>query len=103
MNDGKSGEICNDPKCPIHGSLKTHGAVLTGKVVSSKAAKTAIVEIPYTRFLYKYERYLRKRSKIPAYNSQCISAKAGDIVKIAETRKLSKTKSFAVIEIVKRA
>ncbi|MGC9037205.1 MAG: 30S ribosomal protein S17 [Candidatus Micrarchaeia archaeon] len=94
---------CHDPKCPIHGNLKTRGAVLTGTVVSSKAAKTAIVEIPYTRFLYKYERYLRKKSRIPAYNPTCLSAKEGDIVKIAETRKLSKTKAFAVIDIVKRA
>ena len=94
---------CHDPKCPIHGSVKTHGAFLTGTVVSSKAAKTAIVEIPYTVYHYKYERYLRKRSRIPAYNPVCLSSKEGDIVKIAETRKLSKTKSFAVIDIVKRA
>ncbi|MGC8628837.1 MAG: 30S ribosomal protein S17 [Candidatus Micrarchaeia archaeon] len=99
MNDAKE---CNDPKCPIHGSLKTRGAVLTGTVVSDKAAKTAIVEIGYTVYLHKYERYLRRKSRIPAYNPDCISAKTGDIVKIAETRPLSKTKSFAVIGIVKK-
>ncbi len=93
---------CHDPKCPIHGSLKTHGAELTGVVVSSKATKTAIVEIPYTVYLHKYERYLRRKSRIPAYNPTCLSAKPGDVVKIAETRPLSKTKSFAVVDIVKR-
>ncbi len=94
---------CHDPKCPIHGSVKTRGALLTGKVVSAKAAKTAIVEIGYTVYLHKYERYLRKRSRIPAYNPTCLAAKAGDTVQIAETRPLSKTKSFAVVDVIKRA
>lgn len=92
---------CNDPKCPIHGSLKVRGAQLQGKVVSAKAKKTAIVEIDYTRYINKYERYLRKRSRVPSYNPDCISAKEGDIVNLGETRRLSKTKSFAVIGIVK--
>ncbi|MCL5675130.1 MAG: 30S ribosomal protein S17 [Candidatus Marsarchaeota archaeon] len=92
---------CNDPKCPVHGSLSTRGSQLEGRVVSAKAKKTAIVEIDYTRYIYKYERYLRKRSRIPAYNPDCISAKEGNIVSIAETRRLSKTKSFVVTGIVK--
>ena len=93
---------CMDPKCPIHGGLKTRGAQIEGKVVSAKAKKTAIVEINYTRHIRKYERYLRKRSRIPSYNPDCISAKEGNIVNIAETRRLSKTKSFAVVGIIKR-
>ncbi len=92
---------CNDPKCPVHGSLKTRGTQLQGKVVSAKAKKTAIVEIDYTRYINKYERYLRKRSRIPSYNPDCISAKEGDTVNIAETRRLSKTKTFAVTGVVK--
>jgi small subunit ribosomal protein S17 len=92
---------CNDLKCPIHGNLTTRGTRLSGKVVSAKTKKTAIVEIDYTKYIYKYERYLRKRSRIPAYNPDCIAAKEGDIVNIDETRRLSKTKSFVVTEIVK--
>lgn len=92
---------CTDVKCPIHGSLKTRGAQLQGKVVSAKAKKTAIVEIDYTRHISKYERYLRKRSRVPSHNSDCVAAKEGDIVNIAETRRLSKTKSFAIVGILK--
>ncbi len=92
---------CKDIKCPIHGQLSTRGAKLSGKVVSAKAKKTAIVEIDYTRYIYKYERYLRKRSRIPAYNPECINAKEGNVVDIAETRRLSKTKSFVVTGIIK--
>lgn len=94
---------CKDIKCPVHGSLKTRGARLTGKVVSAKAKKTAIVEIDYTRYIYKYERYLRKRSRIPAYNPDCVGAKEGSVVAIGETRRLSKTKTFVVLGILKQA
>ncbi len=94
---------CNDPHCPIHGSIKTRGAEIIGKVVSDKAKRTVIVEREYTKYIYKYERYLRKKSRIPAHNPDCIGAKVGDIVKIAETRKISKTKAFVVTGIVKRA
>ena len=83
--------------------MKTRGAEFIGKVVSDKAKHTAIVERDYTLYIYKYERYLRKRSRIPTHNPECIAAKVGDVVKIAETRKLSKTKSFAITSVVKKA
>lgn len=98
-----SGDACKDPNCPVHGSLKVRGARFTGSVVSSKAKKTAIVRIDYTMYLHKYERYLRKHSRIPAHNPECINARAGDIVDIAETRRLSKTKSFVITGIAKPA
>jgi small subunit ribosomal protein S17 len=95
--------LCDDKNCPIHGNIKTRGAEIIGIVVSDKANKTVIVESEYTKFVFKYERSLRKRSRVPAHNSSCISAKVGDTVKIFETRKLSKTKSFVVTEIIKKA
>ena len=73
-----------------------------GLVVSAKAKKTVIVEVNYNRFVYKYERSLRKRSRIPAHNPDCIGAKLNDLVNIAETRRLSKTKSFVVTNVVKK-
>ena len=96
-------QACNDSHCPIHGSMKARGARFTGPVVSSKAKKTAIVRIDYTMYLHKYERYLRKHSRIPAHNPECINAKVGDIVDIAEARRISKTKSFVITGIAKPA
>ena len=93
---------CSDPRCPIHGGQKFRGMQFEGLVVSAKAKKTVIVEVNYNRFVYKYERSLRKRSRIPAHNPDCISAKLNDTVNIAETRRLSKTKSFVVTNIVKK-
>jgi small subunit ribosomal protein S17 len=93
---------CNDPRCPIHGHIKTRGAYLSGLVVSSKAKKTAIVKIDYTLYTYKYERFLRKHSRVAAHNPECINAKPGDVVNLAETRRISKTKSFAITGILKK-
>ena len=93
---------CNDPRCPIHGGLKYRGMQFEGKVVSDKAKKTVIVEVDYTKYVYKYERSLRKTSRIAAYSPECIGAKTGDVVVISETRRLSRTKSFVVTKIIEK-
>lgn len=95
-------DLCSDKKCPWHGNVKIRGQILEGKVVSTKPYKTAIVEIEYLHYVPKYERYERRRSKIPAHNPECIRAKVGDYVRIGETRPLSKTKHFVVFEVVKK-
>jgi small subunit ribosomal protein S17 len=92
---------CQDPRCPWHGTLSLRGKILDGIVVSAKAQKTAVVERTYYHYLPKYERYERRHSRISAYNPECIDAKEGDRVRIVETRPLSKTKHFVVIEKVK--
>jgi small subunit ribosomal protein S17 len=94
-------QTCEDPKCPWHGTLPVRGQVTEGRVVSAKAARTAIIEKEYLHFVPKYERYERRKSRIVAYNPDCIEAKLGDVVRIAECRPLSKTKQFVVIEKLK--
>jgi len=93
--------ICNDIKCVWHGSLSLRGKVFVGEIVSNKAEKTAIVKWDYHHYIPKYQRYERKHTRVAAYNPECINAKKGDIVKIAECRPLSKTKSFTVVQIIK--
>jgi small subunit ribosomal protein S17 len=77
------------------------GNVFEGKVISAKANKTVTVERILTQYLAKYERYMKTKSKIKAHNPTSINAKEGDMVKIGETRRISKTKSFVVMEILK--
>ena len=89
---------CDDVNCPFHGTLRVRGRVLEGVVVSDKMNKSVVVSIEYTRFYPKYERYARMTSRITAHNPPCIDAKAGDKVKIAECRLISKTKAFVVVE-----
>ncbi len=90
---------CNDSRCPIHNGLKTRGSEITGVVVSAKALRTVIVEHAYTTFLKKYERSLRKTSRIAAHLPGCMAARQGDVVVISSTRRLSKTKSFVVTKV----
>ncbi len=97
-----SDAVCNDKKCFRHGNISVRGSRLVGKVVSAKARRTVIVEIQMVKRVDKYDRWERRRSKIAAHNPPCIKAKEGDIVLIGETRKLSKTKAWTVMEILKR-
>jgi small subunit ribosomal protein S17 len=90
--------ICTDPRCPFHGGLKVRGRVLEGIVVSDRMQKTVTVAIERFHYVPKYERYERRTSKLHAHNPPCIGARVGDKVKIAECRRLSKTKAFVVIE-----
>ena len=92
----------SDPKDPFFGSIKVRGRIFTGTVISDKMQKTATIEWPRRRYHKKYERFEVRRTRVKAHNPESINAKTGDIVRIAETRPLSKTKNFVIIEIVKR-
>lgn len=76
------------------------GNIFEGKVVSAKANKTVTVERELIQYLPKYERYKKIRSRVKAHNPVSISAKEGDWVKLGETRRISKTKSFVVMEVL---
>ena len=91
-----------DPKDPFYGGIKVRGRTFTGTVVSARMQKTASVEWPRKKFNKKYERFEMRRTRVKAHNPESIDAKQGDIVTIAETRPLSKTKNFVIIEIIKK-
>jgi len=94
---------CNDPNCPIHGHIKVRGTQIVGKVVSDKGKKQRLWKESIQSMFTSTRRSLRKRSRIPAHNPECINAQVGDVVKIGETRRISKTKSFVVMEVLKKA
>ena len=96
----KAAVTCLDKNCPIHGNNKVRGRVFEGKVIRAKMAKTLTVEWPRQYYLSKYERFQKRRSRVKAHNPQCISAKEGDMVRIAECRPLSKSKNFVVLEVL---
>jgi small subunit ribosomal protein S17 len=103
VQDSKTlGTECADKFCPFHGSSKLHGRVLFGTVVSAKAHKTATVDKLRTFYLHKYERYEKRHTKVLVHNPPCLNAKLGEEVKIMETRPLSKTKHFIIIEVLNR-
>lgn len=92
-------EECQDVNCPFHGTLPVRGQVITGKVVSDKMTGTVVVRRDYLHFVRKYKRYQKRSSTLHAHNPPCVNAHNGDVVRIAECRPLSKTKTFVVVEV----
>ncbi|MDH5019548.1 30S ribosomal protein S17 [Halobacterium rubrum] len=90
---------CSDEDCPFHGNLSVRGQVLEGEVASTDMEKTVVVEREYDVFVPKYDRYMKRRSRVPAHAPECFDISVGDTVSIAETRPLSKTKSHVVVEV----
>jgi len=98
--DWKPETECSDSKCPYHGEISVRGSLFEGVVVSDSMDKTVKVEWESMVKDTKYSRYFKTRSKVAAHNSECINAKKGDKVIIAETRPLSKTKHFAIVRVL---
>ena len=75
---------------------------LTGKVVSNKMDKTIVVLIERRVKHEVYGKYSIKSSKVHAHdeNNEC---NIGDVVTVAESRPLSKTKTWALVNIEERA
>ena len=74
----------------------------TGTVVSDKMDKTVVVTVETFKTHPLYKKQIKKTTKFKAHdeNNEC---KTGDIVKIMETRPLSKQKNWRVLNIVQKA
>ena len=73
-----------------------------GEVVSTKMAKTIVVEVSRRVPHPLYKRIIAKRKKFYAHDEQS-SAKMGDVVRIVECRPLSKLKRWQLMEVIRRA
>lgn len=76
--------------------------VYVGRVVSDKMDKTIVVEITTTQRHPKYHKRIKRSTRLTAHDENNI-AKDGDLVKVMETRPLSKTKRFRLVEVVEEA
>jgi len=76
--------------------------VLTGKVVSTKMAKTIVVEVRRQKAHPFYKRVVTRSKKFYAHDEKG-TAQVGDYVRIEETRPLSKLKRWQLKEMVQRA
>ncbi|MBM7051219.1 30S ribosomal protein S17 [Rothia sp. ZJ1223] len=73
-----------------------------GYVVSNKMDKTVVVEVEDHVKHALYGKVMRRSSKIKAHDEQN-TAGIGDLVLLAETRPLSASKRWRVVEIVEKA
>jgi small subunit ribosomal protein S17 len=76
--------------------------IRTGVVISDARDKTVTVEIADSTRHPMYQKTVRTSKRLHAHD-ETNDARMGDTVKVMETRPLSKTKRWRVIEIVERA
>ena len=75
---------------------------LTGKVVSNKMNQTIVVLVERQVSHALYKKVIRRSMKIHAHDASN-ECNIGDYVKIIETRPISKTKAWKLLEIVTKA
>lgn len=73
-----------------------------GVVISDKMEKTITVRVPRVYHHAVYEKPIRTYTKFKAHDEKRV-AKMGDEVRIEETRPLSKTKRWRLVEVIKKA
>ena len=73
-----------------------------GVVVSNKMTKSIVVEVESRLKHPKYGKFLKQTSRFMAHDEKD-ECNIGDIVKIMETRPLSKNKCWRLVEIIEKA
>ena len=85
----------------VRGPLRKNTKERVGKVVSDKMDKTVVVMVSREFADPLYGKRMKRRKKIKAHDEKNLCRK-GDVVKVAETRPLSKDKHWRVTEILVR-
>jgi ribosomal protein uS17 len=73
-----------------------------GVVVSDKGDKSIVVKVEMVRAHPKYKKVVRRSNKLHAHDENN-TAGVGDVVRVVETRPLSKTKRWRLAEVVQKA
>jgi small subunit ribosomal protein S17 len=81
---------------------KSRKQIKVGRVVSDKMDKTVVIEVDYLKPHPLYRKIIRKTNKFHAHDEDN-ACKIGDVVRIEESRPLSKMKRWRVVEIVQSA
>ena len=81
---------------------KSNKKMLTGKVVSDKMNKTIVIEIERRKLHTLYKKYVTKRKKIKAHD-ETNESRIGDIVRVVESKPVSKEKHWRLLDIIERA
>ncbi len=79
----------------------TNASLLTGRVVSDKMDKSITVLIERLVRHPLYGKQLRRSTKIKAHDEDNV-CQQGDLVRIKETRPISKTKAWTLVEVIEK-
>jgi small subunit ribosomal protein S17 len=93
---------CADKQCPFHGELKLRGRSFKGNVIR-KAHRRVAIEFERILYVKKFERQMKKRTKIHARLPDCMKQdiNIGDYIEIRECRPLSKIIHFCVFQKIR--
>jgi len=72
-----------------------------GVVISDKMNKTRVVLVERFKQHPKYKKYIKTRKKLYVHDEEN-KTKVGDLVRVAETRPLSKLKRWRIVEIIRK-
>ena len=105
-NETVNSEAVREPEAEKSVSSRAPGArrkrVLVGRVVSNRMQKTIVVQIERRQLHPLYKKYITRTKKIKAHDetNQCT---IGDLVRVIESRPLSKDKCWRLVEILEKA
>ncbi len=91
-----------EPIAPVHPHEEGTRMVRQGVVVSDKAEKTITVRIDVARRHRRYEKIVRSSNTVHAHDENN-DAHEGDVVRVIESRPLSRTKRWALVDVLERA
>src|SRR3954469_1511985 len=92
----------SEPEIAVHAATTGRPKERVGRVVSDKADQTITVRIDSARRHRRYEKVVRSSSTLHAHDSSN-DANEGDLVRVVESRPLSKTKRWRLLEVLERA
>ncbi|MCX7787084.1 MAG: 30S ribosomal protein S17 [Spirochaetes bacterium] len=81
---------------------KSNKRILQGEVVSDKMEKTIVVKVSSRKMHRLYKKYITVSKKYKAHDENQ-EAHVGDIVRIIESRPISKEKRWRLLQIVEKA
>lgn len=90
------------PLPPVHAPVEGSRKVRQGVVVSDKADKTITVRIDVARRHRRYEKIVRSSGTLHAHDENN-DAHEGDVVRVIESRPLSRTKRWKLVDVLERA
>jgi len=98
----RAGAAAPEPLPPVHAPVEGRRRERQGIVVSDKAEKTITVRIDVARRHRRYEKIVRSSSTVHAHDENN-DANEGDVVRVIESRPLSRTKRWALVDVLERA
>jgi small subunit ribosomal protein S17 len=98
----RSGAAAAEALAPVHPQTEGTRKVRQGMVVSDKADKTITVRIDVARRHRRYEKIVRSSNTLHAHDENN-EAHEGDVVRVIESRPLSRTKRWKLVDVLERA